>query len=409
VFVIAAIAGECDIQYMDTADHGQQETRQGRSPLRVAIIVGNANTLVDVLGPYQVFLQASLVGGAPYGVDQGRYRVDVVSPTVDLLLTARGGIGLQCTTTIDSLEGEIDTLIVAGASTSAGDAISARISGWLRRHAGAARRVASVCSGAFPLAEAGLLNRRRATTHWRCVDDLAERYPEIYVEPDPIYVRDGNVYTSAGMTSGMDLALALVEEDYGSEVSLGVARSMVIYLRRPGGQAQFSAALRRQTGEDSPIHRDLGIAYRRHRRRNLRRSAGLRAHRRIHPVEGDERIGHKWNTTLGDADIADEERDGRNSDRRFPRRNSALSRSGIPFYNTLKTSLKRGKIGAPEPPAFRMNRGFRHGESSLWGKNLPFGSFFRIHVRCGERVLPAAAELASGTDYRPDLAECSRR
>jgi transcriptional regulator GlxA family with amidase domain len=118
------------------------------------------------------------------------------------------------------------------------------------------RRFGSVCTGAFILAEAGLLDGRRATTHWGSCALLAQRYPRVSVDPNPIFVRDGNVYTSAGVTAGMDLALALVEEDHGHEVALGVARELVLFLRRPGGQSQFSAQLAVQSADRAPL-RDL--------------------------------------------------------------------------------------------------------------------------------------------------------
>src|SRR6185503_1710397 len=124
---------------------------------------------------------------------------------------------------------------------------------WLRSAATRSRRVCSVCSGAFLLAEAGLLDGRRATTHWAGCERLAELYDGIAVERDPIFVRDENVYTSAGVTAGMDLALALVEEDHGSRLALQVARNLVLYLRRPGGQSQFSAALSLQLTDRKPL------------------------------------------------------------------------------------------------------------------------------------------------------------
>ena len=125
--------------------------------------------------------------------------------------------------------------------------------GWVREAAARSRRVASVCTGAFLLARAGLLDGRRATTHWASCADLAKRYPAITVEPDPIFVRDGDVYSSAGVTAGMDLALALVEEDLGREVALEAARWLVVFLKRPGGQAQFSAQLAAQTADRAPL------------------------------------------------------------------------------------------------------------------------------------------------------------
>ena len=127
---------------------------------------------------------------------------------------------------------------------------------WLRSVAGRIRRIGSVCTGSLLLARAGLLNGRKATTHWKWCEFLAKKFPNIEVCPDRIYVRDGKVYTSAGVTAGMDLALALVEEDHGSRLALEVARDLVLYLRRPGGQSQFSVALSTQLSDRKPL-RDL--------------------------------------------------------------------------------------------------------------------------------------------------------
>jgi transcriptional regulator GlxA family with amidase domain len=136
------------------------------------------------------------------------------------------------------------------------DAPDARVVQAIRRLAPKAGRVASVCTGAFLLAEAGLLDGRRATTHWKSAALLAQRHPTVDVDPDPIFVRDGDVWTSAGVTAGMDLALAMVEADRGSDVALAVARNLVMYVQRPGGQAQFSAALQAQRAERDAL-RDL--------------------------------------------------------------------------------------------------------------------------------------------------------
>jgi transcriptional regulator GlxA family with amidase domain len=151
------------------------------------------------------------------------------------------------------VSGGIDTLLVAGGIGAPRAAADRALIGWLRRIAPRARRLGSVCTGAFLLAEAGLLDGRRATTHWRFCRQLAERYPRVAVDPDPIFVRDRRVYTSAGVTAGMDLALALVEEDHGREVALGVARQLVMFLKRPGGQSQFSVPLMAQAAERQPL------------------------------------------------------------------------------------------------------------------------------------------------------------
>ena len=134
-----------------------------------------------------------------------------------------------------------------------------RIINWLKRTAPKTRRIASVCTGAFLLAEAGLLNARSATTHWRWADALADKFPKVNVCPDKIYVKDNNVFTSAGITAGMDLALALIEEDLGTAIAMQVARNWVMFLKRPGGQSQFSTVALDNSSVDSAI--ELVIAW----------------------------------------------------------------------------------------------------------------------------------------------------
>jgi transcriptional regulator GlxA family with amidase domain len=151
------------------------------------------------------------------------------------------------------LRGKIDTLLVAGGTSIEQDEINIEAVRWLRKVAGRIRRIGSVCTGAMLLARAGLLDGRRATTHWNWCHVLIKRAPRANVDPDPIFIRDENVYTSAGVTAGMDLALALVEEDHGSQLALQVARNLVLYLRRPGGQSQFSAALSLQLTDRKPL------------------------------------------------------------------------------------------------------------------------------------------------------------
>jgi len=225
-----------------------------RAPLRVAILAACGDALIDVVGPFQIFTQASREGGGAYGKDLGRYAVSVLSCARGST-HSRGGVGLRGTSPALSFKSQIDTLIVAGSDMVRDTKPDRRLVQWVAHSGSHVRRLASVCSGAFLLAEAGLLDGKRVTTHWRYGALLAARYPQLRVDPDPIYIRDGNVYTSAGMTAGMDLALALVEEDFGGDVALSVARSMVLYMHRPGGQSQFSAALRRQAPATSPIGR----------------------------------------------------------------------------------------------------------------------------------------------------------
>jgi transcriptional regulator GlxA family with amidase domain len=155
--------------------------------------------------------------------------------------------------TFHEVRESIDTLLVAGGDAIEQNEIHPEAIRWLKKVAARCRRIGSVCTGAMLLARAGLLDGRRATTHWNWCETLIRRAPRADVDPDPIFVRDENVYTSAGVTAGMDLALALVEEDHGSKLALQVARNLVLYLRRPGGQSQFSAALSLQVTDRKPL------------------------------------------------------------------------------------------------------------------------------------------------------------
>ncbi|MEA2331356.1 MAG: hypothetical protein QOH58_1494 [Thermoleophilaceae bacterium] len=212
---------------------------------RVVIVVFPGVQTLDVLGPAEVFAGASRL--AP----SAEYEVEVVAAEPGPLRTST--VALHPDRTLDECRGRIDTLLVAGGRGVQEAARDERLVAWLTRTAERSQRVASVCTGAFLLARAGLLAGRRATTHWAYCGELSRRHPEVSVEPDPIFVRDGNVITSAGVTAGMDLALALVEEDLGREVALETARWLVLFLKRPGGQAQFSAQLAAQMAEREPL------------------------------------------------------------------------------------------------------------------------------------------------------------
>lgn len=203
---------------------------------------------LDVTGPLEVFSIAGQVSG-------DRYRVEVVAPEERPLRT-NSGLTIVPDRAAAAVRGPMDTLIVAGGSGVERAIRDERTVAWVRRAAGRARRVASVCTGAFMLAEAGLLDGRRAATHWSGCAELARRYPRVEVDSESIFVRDGDVWTSAGVTAGMDLALALVEDDLGHEAALEAARWLVMFVRRPGGQAQFSSHLRAQLADREPL-RDL--------------------------------------------------------------------------------------------------------------------------------------------------------
>ena len=218
---------------------------------RVVFVIYPGVTALDLVGPHEVFTAAAQVarftGGEP-----DTYRVEVAAAEPGPLRTTRG-LTVVADRSLASIRGAIDTLIVVGGEGAGRAASDPALVGWVARAARRSRRVASVCTGAFVLAAAGVLDGRRATTHWRSCDELARRFPNVTVDPDPIFVRDGNVWTSAGVTAGMDLALALVADDLGRDVALRVARQLVMYVQRPGGQSQFSAHLSAPVAERDPL------------------------------------------------------------------------------------------------------------------------------------------------------------
>ncbi|WP_394824742.1 GlxA family transcriptional regulator [Pendulispora albinea] len=206
---------------------------------------------LDLIGPLSVFSAARrFLGREP------AYDIRVVSDR-EGLMQGEAGVSMLAHGHFRDLRGKIDTLLVAGGS-GAESCRDAEVLRWLRTMAPRVRRLGSICSGAFVLAEAGLLDGRCASTHWQRASALAARYPKVRVEPDPIFTRDGNIYTSAGVSAGMDLAMELVEDDLGGEIALKVARALVLFLRRPGGQAQFSVTLAAQAVENRPL-RELQV------------------------------------------------------------------------------------------------------------------------------------------------------
>src|SRR5262245_6419284 len=240
---------------------GPRRTRRAPPPFpavdstttrRICMLAYPGVQILDVTGPLEVFSRT-----ARWLKDHGKRSTDAY--VVEILGLRRGlfpassGLRLHADRAYHQATNGIDTLFVAGGKGAHEHDRDPRILRWLRTQATRVRRLASVCTGAFFLAEAGLLDGRHATTHLGACDDLAKRFPSITVEPDTIYVQNRSIYTSAGVTAGMDLALAMVEEDHGREVALAVARELVIFLRRPGGQAQFSAQLAVQFAEQEPI------------------------------------------------------------------------------------------------------------------------------------------------------------
>jgi len=212
-------------------------------PRRIELFAFSQFQMLDVTGPLQVFATANDVAGG----DAPRYAIDVVSQDGGSLASS-AGVSLL-TEALPSLHAALDTLIIAGGPGVEVAAADTDLVQWVRSRALRARRFASVCTGAILLASTGLLDGRRAATHWSLCSELARRFPTVQVEPDPIFVQDGPAWTSAGVTAGIDLALALVEQDLGRSVALAVARYLVVFLKRPGGQAQFSARLKLQDGD----------------------------------------------------------------------------------------------------------------------------------------------------------------
>jgi transcriptional regulator GlxA family with amidase domain len=203
------------------------------TPRHVAILVYDAVTLLDVAGPAEVFKEATR-----FGAD---YRIVLLSPTgADVTSNLGFKVAVDGTVSADFAP---DTFLVPGSGRFPRTRVPETLAEAARLVAARSRRVVSICTGAFILAAAGLLAGRRATTHWQAAHELATRYPTCQVEPDAIYVRDGSTYTSAGVTAGIDLALALVEEDHGPDLTRQVARALVVYMQRSGGQSQFSTPL----------------------------------------------------------------------------------------------------------------------------------------------------------------------
>lgn len=221
------------------------------APRRVAILVYPGIQSLDVTGPLEVFSAAQQIIEATGQADRG-YRVQLIAKDSGALRTSSGMTLIPDTCLTDANE-QIDTLIVAGGNGRAEVVHDPQLLTWLARASQTARRTASVCTGAFLLADAGLLDGRRVTTHWASAAELQRLHPEIDVDSDPIFVRDGAIWTSAGVTAGMDLALALVEEDLDREIALTIARYLVLFLRRPGTQSQFSATLLAQQPAREPL------------------------------------------------------------------------------------------------------------------------------------------------------------
>ncbi len=220
-------------------------------PRQIAILVYPGVQSLDFTGPLEVFAGAQRLIERSGGRERG-YEIKLLSVDGRPLETS-SGLTVTPHTSLAAAPAEIDTLIVAGGYGRKQAATDHVLLEWIAATAATARRTASVCTGAFLLAAAGVLDGRRATTHWASAGELAARYPAVDVDPEPIFLRDGPIWTSAGVTAGMDLALALIEEDLDRDAALTIARHLVLFLRRPGNQSQFSATLSAQEPAREPL------------------------------------------------------------------------------------------------------------------------------------------------------------
>ena len=198
-------------------------------------------TAIDLAGVQEAF---AIADGAPWRSPPVRYACLVVGATKDPF-RAESGLRMLPDVTFDDAPA-FDTIVVPGGPGLREPAANAAVAAWLKARAPATRRMVSVCTGLYGLAASGLMDGRRATTHWRHAGDLAQRFPAVRLEPDAIFIKDGGFYSSAGMTAGIDLALALIEEDHGPALAISTARQLVVYMKRTGGQLQYSEPLRFQ-------------------------------------------------------------------------------------------------------------------------------------------------------------------
>ncbi|HXH84456.1 MAG TPA: GlxA family transcriptional regulator [Candidatus Tectomicrobia bacterium] len=223
------------------------------APRRVVMVAMPCREVVEIGGVLDAFHAANQILLRGDAAHRG-YAVEAVSPVTTV--RAWTGLRLVADRSFESVRGDLDTLMITGVDGPEDATRFPALVRWLARVAARCRRMVGLCTGSYLLAEAGLLDGRKATTHWADCEELARRYPRVIVEPDPIYVRDRGIWTSGGATAGLDLVLALIEEDLGRRVALQVAQRMVLFLKRPGGQAQFSALLATQMAEREPL-RDL--------------------------------------------------------------------------------------------------------------------------------------------------------
>lgn len=236
-----------------------------RKPIRVGFLLFPGLTALDLVGPMDAFASATT---AVRGADRPCYE-SVIIGTSTGTVRAESGLGLVADYTLSTAP-PLDSVIVPGGCGLREPEVNAAVTSWLRERARGLRRIASVCTGIYGLAPTGMLDGRRVTTHWAFAADVARQFPALEMDANAIYLCDGKFYTSAGMTAGIDMALAMIQEDWGASISLAAARELVVYLKRPGGQEQYSQPLRFQSANadrfddlvawiDANLHRRLSI------------------------------------------------------------------------------------------------------------------------------------------------------
>src|SRR5271166_4553513 len=219
------------------------------TPKHIVIVGYDDITSLDLSGPLEAFSSAFIRDAT--GKPQPCYKVTIAALGAKTFCS-ESGLRMTANCFLSSLR-HLDTLLIPGGRAMRTTAANLKLANWINHRVNDIRRIASVCTGIFGLAPTGLLNGRRVTTHWRFAAELAARYPELRIDANALYVRDGKFYTSAGVTAGIDLSLSLIEEDFGPQVALAVARELVVYVKRPGGQEQFSEPLKFQVASTSRL------------------------------------------------------------------------------------------------------------------------------------------------------------
>lgn len=227
--------------------------REDMTARRVVILIYSGVTLLDVAGPAQTFSSANNVESY---ADKAGYEVILTSLHGGAVMTD-SGIEMNTVSISEASKKAIDTMVVAGGNGVFETLEEHKLVEWIAEQSHKCRRTASTCMGSFLLAEAGLLDGHPVTTHWRYIPELQRRYPNISVQKDPLFIRNDNIWSSAGVTAGIDLALAMVEEDLGHDAAMQVAQSLVVFFKRPGGQPQFSNVLLAQKQDDDGTFSEL--------------------------------------------------------------------------------------------------------------------------------------------------------